>query len=112
MFYLGYMKRVSEQYAHVVSPEQYNVFPTRKNVAFIRRHNQYDYTVRLDGEEYEVWFCHDYMPPSFDPGDILDYLTYQDKGTCWSLADPMKTGWKYKTDHETGKGIKVSEVSQ
>jgi hypothetical protein len=44
------------------------------------------YHMRVDGHEFWTTFCSDYEP-QFDKQQTLIVLTYEDFGSCWSVAN-------------------------
>lgn len=57
-----------------------------RNVYVIGYDTDYHYHLRAGNTEFWTTFCRDYEP-RFSTGQTLTVLTYEDEGSCWSVAN-------------------------
>lgn len=88
----------------------YDLTRYRYNVRVIEKLNRQDYWMQSeDGDRWLAKFCADTLL-DLDPGMTLEYLIYEERGTCKSMTDSSpNTGFKVHRDKVTRKFIDFRE---
>ena len=79
-----------------------------RGVEILRKYDDYRFLLRVNGDEFPVWFCRDYKP-DLVPGCYLTKLTYTElpignDHTCWSVVG-HNGSYIYLQDKLTGDDI-------
>jgi len=91
---LGYGARSIQSYNHTARLENFQV---------IQKYSDSEYQIRSHGEVYKLKFCDDYAP-DWDEGMTVEFMVYEDRGSCKSIADHYRFGFKIRRD-PTGKFV-------